>query len=165
VSAPAGSVVYRCRREGGLAEARAFVDRVASEEHDPVARDYVRGAAGAATLDGERDILLTAERDGALVGVLYVTSDAAHPDAGRVQWLMVAGPERNAGVGRELLERGIEACRERRMRVLRAWSFAASPAGPHLFWLSGFRVVDLVPVTIGDGMRESILFEKRHGPP
>jgi L-amino acid N-acyltransferase YncA len=78
---------------------------------------------------------------------------------------MVDASERNGGVGRELLFRGIEACRERRRLVLRARSFAASPAGPHLFWLYGFRVVDLVPVMVGEGTRESILFEKRLSPP
>ena len=74
------------------------------------------------------------------------------------------GAERNAGVGRELLFRGIETCRERRLFVLHARSFAGSPAGPHLYWLYGFHVVDLVPVTVGDETRESIHFEKRLTP-
>jgi GNAT superfamily N-acetyltransferase len=165
VSVP-GDVVYRSRGSDGLVAARAFVERAVSEEYDPVVSAVVRAdaAAHAAAFDQEHDVLLTAERDGRLVGVLLVSGDAADPDSARFDWLMVDAPERNAGVGRELLFRGIEGCRERRRLVLRARSFAASPAGPHLFWLYGFRVVDLVPVMVGEGTRESILFEKRLSP-
>ena len=160
-------VVYRSRGTDGLVAARAFVERAVSEEYDPVVSAVVRAdaAAHAAAFDPEHDVLLTAERDGRLVGLLLVTRDAVDPDAALFNWLMVDASERNGGVGRELLFRGIEACRERRRLVLRARSFAASPAGPHLFWLYGFRVVDLVPVMVGEGTRESILFEKRLSPP
>lgn len=158
-----GDVVYRSRGADGLVAARAFVERAVSEEYDRIVSAVVRAdaAAHAAAFDPEHDVLLTAERDGRLVGMLLVTGDAVDPDAARFDWLMVDASERNGGVGRELLFRGIETCRERRRLVLRARSFAASPAGPHLFWLYGFRVVDLVPVMVGEGTRESILFEKR----
>jgi GNAT superfamily N-acetyltransferase len=161
-----GDVVYRSRGTDGLVAAQAFVERVVSDEYDPVVSAVVGSdaAAHAAAFDPEHDVLLTAERDGRLVGVLLITRDATDPDAALFNWLMVDVSERNGGVGRELLFRGIEACRERRRLVLRARSFAASPAGPHLFWLYGFRVVDLVPVTVGEGTRESILFEKRLSP-
>ena len=164
---PGADVVYRRRGADALVAARAFVERVVSEEYDTVVAEVVRNEAAsiAKSFDAERDALLTAERDGRLVGVLLVTRDLVDPSAARFNWLIVDGSERNGGVGRELLFRGIETCRERRLLVLRARSFAASPAGPHLYWLYGFRVVDLVPVMIGEGTRESILFEKRLSPP
>jgi len=166
VSVP-GDVVYRSRGTEGLVAARAFVERVVSEEYEPAVRAVVmsEAAAHAAAFDPENDLFLTAERDGRLLGVLLVTRDTVDPDAARFDCLIVDASERNGGVGRELLFRGIEECRERRRIILRARSFAASPAGPHLFWLYGFRVVDLVPVAIGDSTRESILFEKRLSPP
>ncbi len=158
----AGDVVYRSRGTDGLVAARAFIERVASEEYEPALSAVVRAdaAAHAAAFDAEHDVLLTAERDGRLVGALLVSRDAADPDTARFDCLIVDASERNGGIGRELLFRGIEECRERRRVVLRAQSFAASPAGPHLFWLYGFRVVDLVPVAAGDSTKESILFEK-----
>ena len=164
---PGADVVYRSRGADALVAARAFVERLVSEEYNAVVADVVRNevASVAADFDAERDALLTAERDGRLVGVLLVTRDLVDPAAARFNWLIVDGSERNGGVGRELLFRGIEACRERRLLVLRARSFAGSPAGPHLYWLHGFRVVDLVPVTVGEGTRESLLFEKRLRPP
>jgi GNAT superfamily N-acetyltransferase len=160
-------VVYQRRGTDGLVAAQAFLERVVSDEYDPVVSAIVRAdaAADAAAFDPEHDVLVTAERGARLVGVLLVTRDLVDPDAARFNWLMVEASERNTGVGRELLFRGIEACRERRRLVLRARSFAVSPAGPHLFWLYGFRVVDLVPVTVGESTRESILFEKRLTPP
>lgn len=167
MSLPRADVVYHRRGADALVAARAFVERLVSEEYDAVIVDVVRNEAAsiAKGFDAERDALLTAERDGRLVGVLLVTRDLVDPAAARFNWLIVDGSERNGGVGRELLFRGIETCRERRLLVLRARTFAGSPAGPHLYWLYGFRVVDLVPVTFGEGTRESILFEKRLSPP
>jgi GNAT superfamily N-acetyltransferase len=163
---PGADVVYRTRGAESLVAARAFVERLVSDEYDAVVAAFVRNEAAsiAADFDAERDALLTAERDDRLVGVLLVTRDLIDPAAARFNWLIVAGSERNSGVGRELLFRGIETCRERRLLVLRARSFAGSPAGPHLYLLYGFRVVDLVPVTFGEGSRESIHFEKRLSP-
>ena len=164
---PGADVVYQSRGADALVAVRAFVERLISEEYDAVVAGVVRDEAAsiARGFDAERDALLTAERDGRLVGVLLVTRDLVDPAAARFNWLVVGASERNGGVGRELLFRGIKICRERRLLVLRARSFAASPAGPHLYWLYGFRVVDLVPVMVGEGTRESILFEKRLSPP
>lgn len=164
---PDADVVYRTRGADSLVAARAFVERLVAEEYDDVVAAFVRNEAAsiAADFDAERDALLTAERGDRLAGVLLVTRDLVDPAAARFNWLIVAGAERNSGVGRELLFRGIEACRERQLLLLRARSFAGSPAGPHLYWLYGFRVVDLVPVTVGGGTRESIHFEKRLGAP
>lgn len=161
MSARGGDVSYLREGADGLARARAFVERVAAEERDPFAREFVRASSGEAAYDPEGDVLLTAERGGKLVGVLLIMRDAADRETARFQWLLVDGPERNAGVGRELLSRGLEACRDRGLKTVRARSFAASPAGLHVYWLHGFRVVDLAGVRIGDATKESILFEKR----
>lgn len=160
-------VVYRGQGAEGLVAARAFLERVVPEEYDPALSAVVKADAAAcvSAFDPEHDVLMTAERDGQLVGILFVAGDPVDPVAARFDWLVIDASERNRGVGRELLFRGIETCRERRRLVLRARSFAVSPAGPHLFWLYGFRVVDLVPVPVGEGTRESILFEKRLTPP
>lgn len=167
MSVPGRGVVYRSRGADGLVPTRAFVERVVSRDYGPGAGDFARAEAASSTaaFDPERDILLTAEREGRLVGVLLITRDVVDPGAARFNWLIVDGAERNGGIGRELLFRGIEMCRERRLFVLRARSFASSPAGPHLYWLYGFRVVDLIPVAVGEGTHESILFEKRLDPP
>jgi N-acetylglutamate synthase-like GNAT family acetyltransferase len=164
---PGAGVVYRRRGADALAAVRAFVEKLVAEEYDADIADVVRREAASveADFDPERDSLLTAERDGHLVGVLLLTRDLVDPAVARLIWLIVHGSERSGGVGRELLFRGIETCRERRLLVLRARSFAGSPAGPHLFWLYGFRVVDLVPVAVGEGSRETIVFEKRLSPP
>ena len=132
---PVADVVYRSRGADALLAARAFVERLVSEEYDAVVAQVLRNevASIAIGFDAGRDALLTAERDGRLVGVLLVTRDLADPVTARFNWLIVDASERDSGVGRELLFRGIEACRERRLLVLRARSFAGSPAGPHLY--------------------------------
>jgi GNAT superfamily N-acetyltransferase len=163
----AEAVLYRTGGAEDLASARAFVERVVAREYDPLLADAVRhdSDAAAASFDAERDLLLTAERAGQFAGTLLVTRDAGASDSARFNWLVVDGSVRNDGIGRELMFRGIEACRERRLRVLRGRSFAASAAGPHLYWLFGFRVVELLPLGVASGTRETILFEKRLSPP
>lgn len=159
-------VVYRVRGKEDLAEIRAYVERVIAGEYDADAAAAVRNDSEAASssFDAEHDLLLTAERDGRLAGALLVTCDSVIPGGARFNWLVVDSAARNDGMGRELMFRGIEACRERGLRVLRAHSFAGSAAGPHLYWLYGFRVVELLPVSVGGNTRETIVFEKRLTP-
>ena len=167
MSATRPDVVYQGRGAEALLAAQAFVERLAAEEYDAVVSDVVRNEVASLVrgFEGGRDALLTAERDGRLIGFLLVTGDRVDPAVAHFDWLAVDGAERNGGVGRELIFRGIEACRERRLLVLRARSFAGSAAAPHLYWLYGFRVVDLVPVTVGEATRETIHFERRLSPP
>ena len=90
-----GDAVYRARGADGLVAARAFLDRVVSAEYDPVVSAVIRADAAAheAAFDPEHDVLMTAERDGRLVGVLLVSGDAADPDTARFDWLMVDAAE------------------------------------------------------------------------
>lgn len=113
-----------------------------------------------------RDLLATAELDGRLVGALLVThEDFPPPPASRFSWFAVDPSARGHGVGRELLYRCIEACRKRRIPLLRARTFAASPTAVRLLWLHGFRVVQLASLAAGGRSRETLVFEKRLTPP
>ncbi len=143
-----------------------FVARVLEEELDAPLGDACARDAEAAALafDPRRDLLLTAESGGAPVGVLLVVPGGGSGDAADFRWLAVDGAARGCGIGRELLFRGIEACRERRRRLLRAHAFAVSPAACRLYWLYGFRVSGLEAFPVGSAERVRIVFEKRLEP-
>jgi len=151
-----------------LAGAVPFIDRVFREEFDLPIADRVAKELDrvAAAFDANRDVIEIAENDGGLIGILV----GAHDDAGptpntRVHYLAVDPAQRGRGVGRELLSRGLESCRQKRLALLRARSLALSSAAPRLFWMFGFRVIDVTPFTAAGRTRELLHFEKRLSPP
>ena len=66
MSVPDRGVVYRSRGADGLVPTRDFVERVVSKDYGPDAGAFARAEAASSTaaFDPERDILLTAEREG-----------------------------------------------------------------------------------------------------
>jgi GNAT superfamily N-acetyltransferase len=167
VTAAAREVRYRGRDAGGLTALVPLVARVFQEEFDTPADDaFLREAEAASVVfDPQRDVCVTAEADGRDVGVLLVVPGGASGESALFAWLAVEGAFRGSGIGRELLFRGIEACRERGRTLMRAHAFAVSPAACRLYWLYGFRAAGLEAFAVGSGARERIVFEKRLEPP
>jgi len=163
----AREVRYRERAASDLTAVAALVAKVFQEEFDAPAGDAVLREAEAARLvfDPRRDVCVTAESGGRDVGALLVVPGGESGEAAVFAWLAVDGELRGSGIGRELLFRGIEACRERGRNLMRAHAYAVSPAACRLYWLYGFRVAGLEPFPVGSGARERIVFEKRLDPP
>jgi GNAT superfamily N-acetyltransferase len=162
-TAAAREVRYRERGAPDLPALAPIVAAVFREEFDaPAEAPFAREAEAAAVIfDPGRDVCVTAESDGRDVGVLLVVPGGVAGEAAVFTWLAVAGAFRGGGIGRELLFRGVEACRLRGRNLLRAYAFAASPAACRLYWLHGFRVAALDAIPVGSGERERIVFEKR----
>lgn len=161
--APASTVTYRSSGPDGVPEAFRLVERVFHEEYDVSVGEVLAQDAETARwqFDESRDLLLVAESDGRTVGSLLVLHDAPAPAPTVVfSWLVVDGASRGQGIGRDLFGRALESCREKGIVRIRAHSLAFSPAAPHLYWMHGFRVVELVPVVLGGRTRETLLFEK-----
>lgn len=154
---------YRERGAADLPALAPLAARVFQEEFDtPAGEAYEREAeASAIIFDPRRDVCVTAEADGRDVGVLLVVPGGGSGEAAVFTWLAVEGASRGNGIGRELLFRGIEACRQRGRHLLRAHAFAVSPAACRLYWLYGFRVTGLEAFAVGGGARERVIFEKR----
>jgi GNAT superfamily N-acetyltransferase len=167
VTAAAREVRYRDRAASDLTAIAALVAEVFQEEFDSPADDTFLREAEAASLifDPRRDVCVTAETGGRDVGALLVAPGGASGEAAVFAWLAVEGEFRGAGIGRELLFRGIEACRERGRNLMRAHAYAVSPAACRLFWLYGFRAAGLDAFPVGSGTRERVAFEKRLDPP
>jgi ribosomal protein S18 acetylase RimI-like enzyme len=163
----ARDVRYRTCGATDLASLVPFVARVFLEEFDTPADDaFTREAAASALIfDAHRDLCVAAEAEGRDVGVLLVLPGGGSGDAAVFTWLAVGGALRGSGIGRELLFRGIEACRQRGRNLLRAYAYAVSPAACRLYWLYGFHVAGLEAFPVGGGVRERIVFEKRLDPP
>ncbi len=163
----AREVLYREREAPDLPALAPLVARVLQEEFDTFSDDaFLREAEATCVLfDARRDVCVTAEADGRVVGVLLVVPGGGNGEAALFTWLAVDGTRRGTGIGRELLFRGIEACRQRDRFLLRAHAYAVSPAACRLYWLYGFRVAGLEAFPVGPAARERIVFEKRLDPP
>lgn len=160
-------VQYCDRKPGDLNESARLIERVFLAEFDLAFGDRVAREIeeASAAFDPERDLFTTAELDGIILGTLLVAHDeAARTEVTKFSWLVVDPAARGRGIGRELLFRAIESCRQRRLRLLRARAFALSAAGPRLYWMYGFRVVELLPLIVAGRSREMVLFEKRLTP-
>jgi len=163
VSSP--EITYRVRGPSDLDEVSKLVEKVFREEFDMPVKELLEKEMEQirARFDESRDLFTTAETGGRVVGALVVTHDE-NPGESLFSWLVVEAAARGLGIGRELLFRGMETCRQRGLVVLRARSFAFSPAAPHLFWMHGFRVVGMVAKEVAGRPRETLLFEKRLTP-
>lgn len=161
--APASTVTIRRRGPEGVPEAFRLVERVFHEEFDVSVGEVLARDAETARwqFDESRDLLLVAESDGRIVGSLLALHDAPAPAPTVVfRWHVVDGASRGRGIGRDLLGRALESCREKGIVRIRVHSLAFNPAAPHLYWRHGFRVVELMPVVLGGRTRETLLFEK-----
>ena len=161
-------IQYRDLKPGELTESVRLIERVFLTEFDLALGDRVAREMdeAAAAFDPERDQFTTAEADGKILGTLLVAHDSStRAEVTKFSWLVVDPAARGRGIGRELLFRAIETCRQKRLRVLRARAFALSAAGPRLYWMYGFRVIELLPLTVSGKTRETVLFEKRLTPP
>ena len=159
----AREVKYRDARGHGPARARAsrrarLPGGVRRRAGDAFARE---ADAVSVIFEARRALCVTAETGGQDVGVVLVLPGGGPGEAAVFTWLAVDGALRGCGIGRELLFRGIEACRERGRHLLRAHAFAVSPAACRLYWLYGFRVAGLEAFPVASGVRERIVFEKR----
>lgn len=161
-------ITFRSLGPDGIPEAARLVEKAFNEELDLRVGDLLARESEAALRDFDkgRDLLLAAEADGRTVGTLLVLHDAPAPaPTAAFRWLVVEGPSRGQGIGRDLFGRALEICRQRGLVRLRARCFAQSAAAPHLYWMHGFRVVELLQVTVGGKPRETLLFEKLLEPP
>ena len=156
-------VSYRTSGPDGVPEALRLVERVFHDEFDFPAAEVLAQDAETARwqFDEGCDLLLLAEQGSRLVGTLLVLHDAPPPSPTvAFTWLAVDGASRGQGIGRELFGRALAFCRERGRVRIRARALAASPAAPHLYWMHGLRVVELLPVAVRGRTREALLFEK-----
>lgn len=157
--------LFRELAAGRLEGAAALVSRALKDDPAVAAEALAADVAFAIRRSGDvRGLAEAAELDGRLVGLLLATpEDGLAKDAAMIACWVVDPEAQGQGIGRSLLLRAVERCRERRLASLRARTLPSSPAAYRLFWRHGFRVIDVLPQTVAGREREVVLFEKRLG--
>lgn len=89
-------------------------------------------------LDPARDLFLNAWVDGTLAGSISVDGHSQPEDGARLRWFIVDERFHGQGLGRALLERALDFCRQAGHRRVHLWTVAGLDAAHHLYKKAGF---------------------------
>jgi GNAT superfamily N-acetyltransferase len=88
-----------------------------------------------------RDAFFTAHVDGVIVGGVVVWGDQKERPGANLRWVIVEEEHRRKGIGRELLNRAVDFCRENGYDSVHLWTVEGLDAARRLYESLGFREV------------------------
>jgi len=91
-----------------------------------------------------RDLLLTAQVDGTVVGSIVVAGDQRERPGARLRWVIVDSAYQGRGIGKQLLERALAFCRQAGYVSVFLWTVDGLSESMSLYLRAGFRVVHRV---------------------
>ena len=94
-------------------------------------------ATFALSSDARKDSLWIAEIDGQIVGSIGVVGNSN--SEAQLRWLLVHPAQRGSGLGRILLNKALEFCRDREFKSVFLWTVSDLKVAAHLYQLAGFR--------------------------
>ena len=80
------------------------------------------------------------------MGAIAIDGSRAEEEGARLRWFIVAPGYQGKGIGRLLMDRSIEFCREARFESVYLWTFAGLDAARSLYEEKGFRLTEENPV-------------------
>ena len=100
---------------------------------------YVAAGLGefAKSVDGRKDRLWLAEKEGRIVGSVAIVGLAG--GTAQLRWFLVHPDARGGGLGRELLREALAFCRERGYGSVFLWTISELKAAAHLYAEAGFQ--------------------------
>jgi GNAT superfamily N-acetyltransferase len=89
-----------------------------------------------------RDLLLTAHVNGVLAGYIAVVGPSTEGRPGaRLRWFLVDERYRGQGIGRQLLDRALDFCREHGFKTAWLWTMEGLEKAQRLYARAGFKPV------------------------
>jgi DNA-binding MarR family transcriptional regulator/GNAT superfamily N-acetyltransferase len=89
--------------------------------------------------------LWVAERDGAVVGSVFVMPSDRQPHSAQLRMLYVEPEARGLGIGRMLVDQVVRFAREHQYERVRLWTQSVLVAARHLYTAAGFKLLDAEP--------------------
>jgi GNAT superfamily N-acetyltransferase len=89
-----------------------------------------------------RDLLLTAHIDGVIAGYIAVVGSQEERPGARLRWFLVDEKYRGQGIGRALLKRAIEFCRQKGFKTVWLWTMEHLERARGLYEVAGFRYIE-----------------------
>jgi GNAT superfamily N-acetyltransferase len=110
-----------------------------------------------------RDLLLTANVDGRVVGSIAVEGSQSERPGARLRWVIVEEAYHGRGIGKELLNRALAFCRSAGFDTVYLWTVEDLPQSRTLYERAGFEVISRLPDSRYSVPRVNLLMEKRLG--
>ena len=96
--------------------------------------------------DVARDLLLTAHRDGAMIGSIAMVGERPAKRAeARLRWFIVDPAHQGRGTGKALLNAALDWCRVKGFSKVYLWTVDQLPESRHLYERAGFCVTERHP--------------------
>jgi len=90
----------------------------------------------------ERDGLWIAQFDSRFAGAIAIDGDLSDTEGARLRWFIVDPSIHGQGVGRKLIKKAIEFCRNVGHRKVFLWTFKGLDSARRLYELEGFRICE-----------------------
>jgi len=97
-------------------------------------------ATFALSSDASKDSLWIAEMDGQIVGSIGVVGNSN--SEAQLRWLLVHPAQRGSGLGRVLLNKALQFCRDRKFKSVFLWTVSDLKVAAHLYQSAGFRKIE-----------------------
>ncbi len=88
------------------------------------------------SFDARKDCLWIAEMDGQIVGSIGIVGESS--SQAQLRWFLVHPTMRGRGVGRDLLDKALQFCRERGLESVFLWTVSDLKVAAHLYEWAGF---------------------------
>lgn len=92
----------------------------------------------------ERDLLLTAHCGNVLVGCIAVEGAQTERAGARLRWYLLMPEYHGQGIGKALLTRALDFCRDRRFEKVYLWTVEGLPLSRALYEKAGFEIVERI---------------------
>ncbi len=90
--------------------------------------------------DNDRDGLWVATRHGQFAGSIAIDGHNAPADGARLRWFIVDPEFQNTGLGKELICRAVEFCKQKKYPKIFLWTFEGLDAARRLYEQQHFRL-------------------------
>lgn len=107
-----------------------------------IAREFGEFVEG---YDARHDLLLSAHRDGRLIGSISLYGRRQLPEGAQLRFFIVDPACHGCGAGKALLAAALDWCREQRLARVFLWTVDGLPTSRRLYEQAGFRVTERVP--------------------
>jgi len=91
----------------------------------------------ASSFDAREDCLWIAESDGQIVGSIGIVGESS--SKAQLRWFLVHPTMRGCGLGRDLLDRALQFCRDRDLKSVFLWTVSDLKVAAHMYESTGFR--------------------------
>ena len=92
--------------------------------------------------DKRRDCLWTVDCKGRVEGSLVIDGHDADRSGAHLRWFILSDTLRGSGLGRTLIQRAVDFCRQCGSPTIFLWTFKGLEAARHLYESAGFRLVE-----------------------